>query len=104
MSIDCIRKVLSAARDKTDIDEEHIRSVQRELETALGVESTAQNNDGSGVNSESSSSGSGWHIHFVPHHHLFQTGNDPLRMFRELEEFGELSSEQGELIYELASR
>jgi two-component system, chemotaxis family, sensor kinase CheA len=89
-SVDCLRDMLTAVRDKTDVDEEHILSVQHDLEKALGVESTAQNENESNDNRLA---GSGWHIHFVPHHHIFQTGNDPLRMFRELEEFGALSTE-----------
>ncbi len=92
-SVDCLREMLSAARDKTEIDEEHIKSVQSELEKALGVESNSQTEVDAGESSDSSLAGSGWHINFVPHHHMFQTGNDPLRMFRELEEFGELSTE-----------
>jgi len=35
-SVDCLRDMLSAARDKTEMDEEHIQSVQNELEKALG--------------------------------------------------------------------
>jgi two-component system, chemotaxis family, sensor kinase CheA len=92
-SVDCLRDMLSAARDKTDFDEEHIQSVQNELEKALGAESSDQNEDGVSENIDTAPAGSGWHINFVPHHHMFQTGNDALRMFRELEEFGEISTE-----------
>jgi two-component system, chemotaxis family, sensor kinase CheA len=91
-SVDCIRDLMLNARDKTEIDRDQIKSVHDELERALGNEPTSEdkiNNDdtasGQGDNSESE-----WHISFIPEHHIFQTGNDPMRMFRELEEFGEL--------------
>ena len=32
----------------------------------------------------------GWHIHFTALPHLLQTGNDPLRVFRELQQLGHL--------------
>lgn len=93
-SVDCLREMLSAARDKTDVDVEHIQSIQSELEKALGKEPSNKEGTGdSNSSEEGSSTGMGWKINFVPHIHLFQTGNDPLRMFRELEELGELSTE-----------
>jgi two-component system, chemotaxis family, sensor kinase CheA len=91
-SVDCLRDMLSAARDKTEVDEEHIKSVQSGLEAALGAESSSQSESDSDNSGNNDASGTGWHIIFIPHHHIFQTGNDPLRMFRELEEFGELST------------
>jgi two-component system, chemotaxis family, sensor kinase CheA len=99
-SVDCLRDMLSAARDKTDVDEEHIQSVQSDLEKVLDNESSCKEGNDDSTNSEKENvsgeenvSGTGWQINFVPHHHLFQTGNDPLRMFRELEDLGELSTE-----------
>ena len=92
-SVDCLRDMLSAARDKTDYDEEHIQSVHLSLEQALGADTLNDHGDIAADDEDANDNGIGWNIHFVPHHHLYQTGNDPLRMFRELEEFGELKSE-----------
>ena len=93
-SVDCLRDMLSAARDKTEMDEEHIQSVQNELEKALGNKPFAkEENIDSNDSEDEKSSGSGWQIKFIPHHSIFQTGNDPLRMFRELEEFAEITTE-----------
>ena len=93
-SVDCLREMLTAARDKTDIDHDHIQALQHELERALGNELSEKNeNDAvqsNEVNTEQSKKE--WQISFIPHHHLFQTGNDPLRMFRELGELGELNT------------
>ncbi len=91
-SVDCIRDLMSNAKDKTDVDHDQIQSVQNDLERALGNEPTSKdktNNDES-ISEQDSNSSSEWHIGFIPDHHIFQTGNDPMRMFRELEEYGEL--------------
>jgi two-component system, chemotaxis family, sensor kinase CheA len=93
-SVDCLRDMLSAVRDKTEVDEEQVKSIQIELEKALGSNSSNDNSDNdSSFTDTSDSSGVGWKIKFIPHVNLFQTGNDPLRMFRELQELGELITE-----------
>lgn len=88
-SVDCLRDMLGAAKDKTSVDEEHILDVQNQLEAALGNEVSSDASDET-INVESSSI-EGWNINFSPYHDLYRTGNDPQRMFRELEELGELS-------------
>ena len=99
-SVDCLREMLTAARDGTDFDQAQVKSIHDELERALGNESATEakveaeehavvENDSEPV---ASASALEWHIHFAPHLHLFQTGNDPLRMFRELEELGTITS------------
>jgi two-component system, chemotaxis family, sensor kinase CheA len=97
-SVDCLRDMLSASRDGTDVDKENIQLIQNELEKVLGNDSNNEPSSDTKVkevdnNSQNNQTTSDWHIDFVPHINLFQTGNDPLRMFRELEEFGELTIE-----------
>jgi two-component system, chemotaxis family, sensor kinase CheA len=93
-SVDCLRDMLSAVRDNTDVDHEHVKSIQAELEKALGNESSSgDENTASSTSENENTSGLGWEIKFIPHLDLFQTGNDPLRMFRELDELGELNAE-----------
>jgi two-component system chemotaxis sensor kinase CheA len=91
-SVDCLREMLSAAKDKTDYDEDHVKDVHNQLEEALGQE-PSNNSSEETADSKEESTGSGWQISFKPYVNLYQTGNDPLRMFRELEELGELSIE-----------
>lgn len=92
-SVDCLRDMLSAARDKTDADTAQIQNIQNELEKALASNSAAsEESEPLKTNTDNSSARVGWNIHFVPHHNIFQTGNDPLRMFRELEEFGDITT------------
>ncbi len=96
-TVDCLREMLTAARDGTDIDQAQVKSIHDELERALGNDSVTEaeaeeDNVVDDNDSEAIASALEWHVHFAPHLHLFQTGNDPLRMFRELEELGTLTS------------
>lgn len=97
-SVDCLRDMLSASRDGNDIDKENVQSIQNDLERVLGNDSpnetsSEKDNKENGNSNENVQTVSDWGIDFLPHINLFQTGNDPLRMFRELEEFGELTAE-----------
>lgn len=93
-SVDCLRDMLSASRDGADVDKENIQSIQNDLEKVLGNKASSNTEErGHDDSSEDVQTTSDWRIDFAPHINLFQTGNDPLRMFRELEEIGELTTE-----------
>jgi two-component system, chemotaxis family, sensor kinase CheA len=92
-SVDCLRDMLSAARDGTDFDKEHIQSIQNNLEKALDNKLSTEAEENQVKDNDSAGGLAEWHISFAPHVHLYQTGNDPLRMFRELEELGDVTSE-----------
>jgi len=97
-SVDCLREMLAASRDKTPIDTERAAVVKGELEEIL-----ASGNNNAETNSvkkpetadtpEACGNRAGWQIKFKPHHDMLRTGNDPVRMFRELAELGELAVE-----------
>ncbi|MDP2177972.1 chemotaxis protein CheA [Methylicorpusculum sp.] len=96
-SVDCLREMLFAVKDGQAIDAERVA----EHKHALDLE---QQKSGSGQQDESLSAHEpfssqarqsdskviGWHIAFSPHADLLKTGNDPVRMFRELSVLGEL--------------
>jgi len=95
-SVDCLREMLAASRDKTPIDTERAAVLKGELEAILasgtnGSTSESTHQEPATPSSESSASHEGWMIKFKPHHDMLRTGNDPVRMFRELGELGELS-------------
>jgi len=98
-SVDCLREMLAASRDKTAIDTERSAVLKGELEAILasGNNSTAsditESSETTGAAEEESGDHEGWQIKFKPHHDMLKTGNDPVRMFRELGELGELSVE-----------
>ena len=95
ISVDCLREMLSATDAGDEIDQERKSTIQQDLETLLAKGSNTSTNESTPVVSEDSveePSSALWKINFAPHPHLFKTGNDPVRMFRELENLGELTS------------
>ena len=88
---DVLRDMLEAARDEGEFDAERAASTQSRLEAMLG-----QGSD-TGAKAveptDSSDAAGGWLIDFKPYTELLKTGNDPVRMFRELAELGKLQVE-----------
>lgn len=95
-SVDCLREMLEAAQNGEDADAERVATHQKELETELG-NSSASPASGQAADTtpavEGQASGKVWKISFKPQQSLFQTANDPLPLFRELRELGELQLE-----------
>ena len=96
-SVDCLREMLSASRDKTPIDVDRAEVLKKELEEILSSGSdnskltdTTDSNDKADENNADNNEHNGLKIIFQPHHNMLRTGNDPVRMFRELAELGEL--------------
>ncbi len=101
-SVDCLREMLAAIQSDQDIDvarvAEHKKALDTELDgqgstgSALANESAVPTSAAeSGTVAVPSTAVQGWHIAFSPHTHLLKTGNDPVRIFRELAELGELT-------------
>jgi len=91
-SVDCLRGMIGALQDESDYDQDQVAEVQSKLETMLnGGDAGATE---SAIPSENAAdtgvSAVGWKIQFSPHFDLLRTGNDPVLMFRELAELGEL--------------
>jgi two-component system chemotaxis sensor kinase CheA len=107
-SVDIIRDMLQAAQDSTDIDDAQVKAkcddLQRILEANKPVvgdrapELSAPETEEPEPSIESELQQqwmpeqklTGWHIIFRPLPHLTRTGNDPLRILRELANLGEL--------------
>ena len=86
-SVDVVRAMLAAVADGSDLDEARVADVQLRLEAMLGQPQTASVPPTGTV---APAAPAGWKIRFRPYPHLMQTGNDPVRMFRELATMGEL--------------
>jgi two-component system chemotaxis sensor kinase CheA len=90
-SVDALREMLTAVRGKDVINAVRVADVQGRLEAMLGqsggdaspASATAGNTGGRGE----------FRIRFRPQSHLLKTGNDPLRIFRELDGMGALHVE-----------
>lgn len=97
-SVDVLREMLSTLQAEEELDVEHIAIVKQKLDNLLAGESTATSptEQPAVVETETSDSptaDAGWTINFKPHVDMLQTGNDPVRMFRELSALGEFSAE-----------
>ncbi len=97
-SVDCLREMLTAIQDEDDVNESRVAEHKQALDTELNGDAAVSTetkeeatSEQENVDSASENAGQqGWQIAFSPHSHLLKTGNDPVRMFRELKELGEL--------------
>ncbi len=96
-TVDVLREMLNALRDSTDIDTARVADIHGQLELMLKGGGESVGNDElaaeSEVEAETATPVAGWTIIFKPFAHLFKTGNDPVRIIKELADFGSLSSE-----------
>lgn len=92
-TVDVLREMLTAVQQKIDTDDQRIAEARQKLEAMLAGENSVATDNPLEVEQNQSiqTRTIGWKIDFQPHQHLLQTGNDPVRMLRELELLGELS-------------
>lgn len=92
-SVDVVRALLSAARDNTPADMNAVAELRGELEQTLLSAPVAQ---AAAVSAPvapvavAATAANHWRIRFAPHKSLFRSGNDPLRILRELSTLGEM--------------
>lgn len=88
-AVDCIRSMVEALKGDAELDLEAISSCQQRINELLGsspdVESVSDK-----VEVAAEGRDCVWTISFKPDESIFKTGNEPLRIFRELEALGEL--------------
>ena len=92
-TVDVLNEMLTALRDHSELDDERIKVTHDQLEALLGSDSSNQQTTSSSSSTSSTTNTSavqGWKISFYPHIDLFKTGNDPVRILRELESLSEL--------------
>lgn len=99
-AVDCLREMLVAIQNDHAIDARSVAEYKQSLENELHnqgapvvpAETKVRVAPKPSVPKEVSSydDAQGWYIAFSPHLHLLKTGNDPVRMFRELSTLGEL--------------
>ncbi|MDO9139162.1 MAG: chemotaxis protein CheA [Methylobacter sp.] len=109
-SVDCLREMLTAIQNEQDVNDASVAkhksalevvlnggSVPEKLATPVEQESVKEElviNTAPEVAQEEpiESQEQGWKIAFCPYLDLLKTGNDPVRLFRELNELGELTT------------
>ena len=99
-SVDVLREMLSTLQAEEELDVERIAIVKQKLdnllagtpiESAAPVATISQTEQITSTEAVSSST-AGWIIKFKPHVDMLQTGNDPVRMFRELASLGDYTA------------
>lgn len=95
-AVDCLREMLAAIQSGTDVDINRVAQHQSALEIELGnsysdAGCTAPSTENSRNESHDSAAKAGWRIVFKPYPDMLKTGNDPVRMFRELDALGSLT-------------
>ncbi|MDT8407258.1 MAG: chemotaxis protein CheA [Methylococcales bacterium] len=98
-SVDCLRTMLEAMQQGDNANDADVARYQAAIDAILdqqnapvssAEEPAAHLPPAEAVNSAVESPSSGWRIAFSPRAQLLQRGNDPVRIFRELDELGEL--------------
>ena len=81
-SVDCLRGMLSDMQDGNEPETERPAELRTEFETILGMAQEEQPAEDASAGGQDA----GWIIDVKPHTDLLMTGNEPFRMFRELQE------------------
>jgi two-component system, chemotaxis family, sensor kinase CheA len=102
-SVDCLREMLQAIQEGKDVDAASVSSHKQALDSELQYPSSAASDPFAASTpsaisqalsvaepSSFSSEPIGWSIAFSPHLSMLKSGNEPVRMFRELAALGEL--------------
>ena len=90
-SVDCLRSMLDAVQSGRPPDHATVQARQRELERLL--EHPPDQPVAASAVAPEEMAAAGWKIAFSPRPGLLRSGNDPVRIFRELEELGRLEVE-----------
>lgn len=89
-SVDCLRALLEGLQAETEVDTTQSQALIKQFEAILGAGPAEQ---GGAESVESTGENAGWIVHFNPEPQIMTTGNEPLRMFNQLAELGELHIE-----------
>lgn len=91
-SVDVLRSMMDTAQNGGDYDQARIDELLQNLKQMLEAEAESEQPSASGAADEGGQP-AGWNIRFAPLEHMFRTGNDPLRILRELAALGEAEPE-----------
>ena len=86
-SVDCIRGLLQGLQAGEASDLTEASELKKQFEAILNDDAPAASGGGPETPKETddnSDNGDGWHIRFIPEITLLQSGNEPVRMFRQL--------------------
>lgn len=87
-SVDCLRGLIESLQSETEVDDSHSIDLTRRFEEILSGGAPIADEPQEAVAAVNPASG--WLIQFNPEPQILATGNEPLRMFGQLKELGEL--------------
>lgn len=90
-SVDCLHAMLAATQSGAAIEHTQVDTLHGRLEELLKGHQATVSASCAALPATVTSGGTGWEIIFRPHPNMLRTGNDPVRMFRELAQLGDLS-------------
>jgi len=85
-SVDCLRAMLTSLQSGETPDSERAATLKAEFEKILLGEPEAEQVTDNATQVVPASGSKGWKVIFIPATDILQTGNEPFRMFRELQE------------------
>ncbi len=94
-SVDVLRELMAAARDDVTPSMARADEVKQQLDALLAQsddEPTEPATKEETLAPVPERTQSGWQINFRPHEHMLKTGNDTLRMFKELASLGDMET------------
>lgn len=87
-AVDALRAMLESARGGTPLDAEAVAVAHRQLEELLHQDGAALPANETVAAACIQADVDAWRIEFAPEPHLFATGNDPVRILREIQRLG----------------
>ena len=102
MSVDILRAMVTAAQDNSEVDKPQVEATRQKLEIMLASETTDKTSSDPDESIDTATTPqendtiktapltNTWKIHFRPHAEILISGNEPARIFRELQSMGEL--------------
>lgn len=91
-TLDCLRSLLGMAREGENRDDPCSEELAEGLRVYLEGGGDGTDSGQSAGEPTIQEGGGGWLVHFSPHSGMLRTGNDPLRLVKELSELGEASA------------
>lgn len=93
-SVDCLRDMIQSSRAGQPVDEVCVADLKRRCEVLLQVgPSAAPASEKKADAKQDNTSTVQWEVFFKPDVNVLRTGNEPLRIFRELSELGQVTAE-----------
>ncbi|MGI2258481.1 chemotaxis protein CheA [Shewanella sp. GXUN23E] len=89
-SVDVLRGMLDALMAESEYNDPKLQELERRLTQALGSDHTVAETPQEIVEAANTQQKTTWKIHFVAGEHIMRCGNDPMLMFNELRDIGEL--------------